>query len=315
MQQLMEIVSMLLLIIPIILTIAYYTLMERHLIASIQRRQGPNVTGVFGLLQPLADGVKLILKETLLPSQINLIPYLISPIIVFVFCFSQWSQIPFKYMKGTVIIETNYSILLFLALGSIASIGIFLAGWSSNSKYAFLGALRAIAQVISYELALSTLLLCLSLFLTTFSFGAFIYIQKAILPLLVPLLFYSILCFIFILAETNRAPFDLPEGESEIVAGFNLEYSSFLFALFFLGEYAKMLATSAIFTTLFITTSMAAHTHALTLLLILCIAYLFIFVRAILPRYRVDQLMHIGWSVYLPLVFALYFCYLTGSVL
>jgi len=285
--------------------------MERHLIASIQRRQGPNVTGLFGLLQPLADGMKLILKETLFPGQINAIPYLLSPIIVFVFCFSQWSQLPLHTNAGAVLLQSEYSLLLFLSLGSIASVGVFLAGWSSNSKYALLGSIRAIAQVISYELALSTILLSLSLFMQTYNFGAFIYLQILILPLAIPFVCIAGLFFIFILAETNRAPFDLPEGESEIVAGFNLEYSSFLFALFFLGEYAKMLATSTIFVILFL---ISYHTyvamHFIFILQLLFMAYLFICVRAVPPRYRMDQLMQIGWTIYLPLSFTIYLIYI-----
>jgi len=285
--------------------------MERHLIASIQRRQGPNVSGLFGLLQPLSDGVKLILKELFIPSNANTLLFLLSPIIVFVFALLQFVQIPIplQAQSNTFFISLT-SMLLFLALGSLASVGIFLSGWSSNSKYALLVTVRAISQIIGYELTLSTLFLVLSYLCFGYSISFIVEMQQKTISFWIA--FFPLMCLLFIifLAETNRSPFDLPEGESEIVAGFNVEYSGFLFALFFLGEYAKMLVTSIWLVLLFFKGGFLFQYSMQTLFIIkvLFIAYLFILIRAIVPRYRIDQLMSLGWTIFLPITFL---CYLS----
>jgi len=218
----------------VLLIVAYFTLMERHLIASIQRRQGPNVVGFFGLLQPIADGIKLLTKELIIPSQANAFFFVLSPILVFVYAFIQWAQLYLGINgPGHVLSAINLSMLYMGAFGSIGSVGIFLSGWASNSKYALLGALRSIAQIISYELALSTIFLCIGAFAQTINIYDLIQLQIKSISFIFPLLPIWMIFFIITLAETNRSPFDLPEGESEIVAGFNVEYSGILFALFF----------------------------------------------------------------------------------
>ena len=230
----------------VLLIVAYFTLAERKIIASIQSRQGPDYIGFFGLLQPIADGIKLLTKEYIIPSQSNLLYFVAAPIIVFVCSFIQWFQIPLNSQDYTVLGIIDLSLLFLSAFGSLGSIGIFIAGWASNSKYALLGALRSIAQVISYEIALSTVFLCIASYTSTLKIYWIVYNQSMICYLVLPLLPVFMLFYIITVAETNRSPFDLPEGESEIVAGFNVEYSGIAFALFFLGEYAKIIAVSAI---------------------------------------------------------------------
>lgn len=294
----------------LLLIVAYFTLMERQLIASVQRRQGPNYVGVFGLLQPLADGIKLLTKEMILPSQANIIFFILSPIIVFVCSFLQWVQIPVSPLKGSTISAINLSLLYMGAIGSIGSTGVFLAGWSSNSKYALLGSLRSIAQIISYELLLSTLFLCIGAYTSVINFNDLVIFQEKTVYLVFPLMPLWIIFFIITLAETNRAPVDLPEGESEIVAGFNVEYSGIMFALFFLGEYAKILAVSAIHIILFFGGWYFCGTIGMFGIVfyafkVLTMSYLFILIRTILPRYRVDQFMAYCWKILLPTLLAI----------
>jgi NADH:ubiquinone oxidoreductase subunit H len=293
----------------ILLIVAYFTLMERHFIASIQRRQGPNVVGFFGLLQPIADGIKLLTKELIIPSQANAFFFFISPILVFIYAFIQWAQIYIGVNgAGHVLSAVNLSMLYMGAFGSVGSVGIFLSGWASNSKYALLGALRSIAQIISYELALSTVFLCMGAFAETINLYELIILQTKTISFVFPLLPIWIIFFIITLAETNRSPFDLPEGESEIVAGFNVEYSGILFALFFLGEYAKILAVSALHILFFFSGSVMLYYSFFSNILFfgiktLLMSYVFILIRAVLPRYRVDQLMSLGWKTLLPTLF------------
>jgi NADH-quinone oxidoreductase subunit H len=293
----------------LLLLISYFTLIERQMIAGIQRRQGPNVVGVFGLLQPIADGLKLIVKELVIPIQADTFYYICAPFIVFICTFLQWYQIPIGIKGHYSIIGINNLALLFLAaFSALASIGVFLAGWASNSKYALLGALRSIAQIVSYELAMTTIFLILAAYTGTINLFEYLSIQIQTIYLGVPLLPIAVIFFILTVAETNRAPMDLPEGESEIVAGFFVEYSAIMFALFFLGEYSKILAVSAINILIFFGEwsifSFAYLVQLFFLIIkILLNSYLFILIRAALPRYRIDQLMTLGWIMYLPLLF------------
>ena len=305
----------------VLLVVAYLTLSERKIIASVQSRQGPDYVGFFGLLQPIADGIKLITKEFIIPSQSNVLYFIAAPIIVFVCAFLQWCQIPLSAKSGCVLAVIDLSLLYLSAFGSLGNVGVFLAGWSSNSKYALLGGLRGIAQMISYELALTTVFLCIVTYAGTLNIYYMLYLQSFVVYLVLPLLPVCILFYIITVAETNRSPFDLPEGESEIVAGFNVEYSGILFALFFLGEYAKIIAVSALNILFFfggwhvfsiampyakyIVHRYAVYAFSLSAK-VLFISSLFILIRAVLPRYRVDQLMRLGWKIFLPMLLAIF---------
>jgi len=239
----------LLFIIGILISIAYLTLIERQVLASIQRRIGPNIVGIFGLLQPLLDGLKLVLKEGIVPTNANSLLFILSPILMFVLAIINWTFIPFY--NDAVLVDLPLSILFLFAISSLSVYGILLAGWSSNSKYAFLGSLRSAAQMISYEISLSLLLVCIILTVGSYNITAIVSAQESIW-FLIPLFPLSILFFISMLAETNRPPFDLPEAEAELVAGYNIEYSSMGFALFFLAEYANIILMSFLFAILFL---------------------------------------------------------------
>jgi len=297
-------------IIPLLIAVAYLTLAERKVMASMQRRKGPNVVGLFGLLQPLADGLKLLVKEPLLPTNANTILFAAAPIITFLLSLISWAVIPFGY--GLVLSDLNVGILYIFAVSSLGVYGIILAGWSSNSKYAFLGALRSAAQMVSYEVSIGLILITVLLCVGSLNISEIVLAQKYIwygIPLF-PLL---VLFFISGLAETNRAPFDLPEAEAELVAGYNVEYSSMGFALFFLGEYANMILMSSLCSILFLGGWLPPLNIALFYwipggfwfgLKISFFLFLFIWVRAAFPRYRYDQLMRLGWKVFLPLSLA-----------
>ncbi len=292
--------------------VAYLTLAERKVMAAMQMRRGPNVIGPFGLMQPVADGVKLIGKETIIPSGANIALFLGAPIFTFFLALSAWAVVPFD--AGVVLANINVGILYLFAISSLGVYGIIIAGWASNSKYSFLGGLRSVSQMVSYEVSIGlvivTVLLCVgSLNLSRVveaQAGGFTqwFIFKNYL-LLFPMFFVF---FISALAETNRHPFDLPEGESELVGGFNTEYSSMSFAMFFLGEYANMILMSAIISILFLGGWMAPCA-ALAFVpgfvwfaakIAFCL-FIFLWARATLPRYRYDQLMRIGWKWFLPL--------------
>jgi NADH-quinone oxidoreductase subunit H len=309
-------------ILGILIGIAYLTIIERQVLASIQRRVGPNIVGVFGLLQPLLDGAKLVLKEGIVPTNANYLIFVLSPILMFVLSLVNWTFIPFT--ENVVLVDIPLGILFLFAFSSLSVYGILLAGWSSNSKYAFLGSLRSAAQMISYEIALSLLLICVVLATGSFNITSIIESQKYgwyIIP------FFPISCLFFIsmLAETNRPPFDLPEAEAELVAGYNIEYSSMGFALFFLAEYANIILMSSLYAILFlggynlpgiIYNMFVDNFFLLNVLglLFFCIKTLFlilmfILVRAAFPRYRYDQLMTLGWKVILPLSLAFVFFY------
>ncbi|MDF2097194.1 NADH-quinone oxidoreductase subunit NuoH [Aquibaculum arenosum] len=306
-------------VVPLLVAVAYLTYAERKVIAAIQLRKGPNVVGPFGLLQPFADGLKLLFKETILPAGANRIVFLAAPILTFALAMVAWAVIPVA--EGWVIADINVGILFLFAISSLGVYGVIMAGWASNSKYPFLGALRSAAQMVSYEVSMGfviiTVLLCVgSLRLTD------IVLAQQTVWFAIPLLPMFVIFFVSVLAETNRAPFDLPEGESELVAGYFVEYSAMSFALFFLGEYANMILMSAITTILFLGGWLPPLDivpfnwlpgivwFALKVALVL---FCFLWVRATFPRYRYDQLMRLGWKVFLP--FTLVWVVLTAGVL
>jgi NADH-quinone oxidoreductase subunit H len=296
------IIKMLTIIVPLLIAIAYLTLLERKVIASVQRRKGPNMVGLFGLLQPLADGLKLFLKETIIPNQANKILFLFSPILTFALSLLGWLVIPFNL--NVVYINLNIGILYILAISSLGVYGIIISGWASNSKYALLGALRSSAQMISYEVSMGLIIIPVILCSGSINFDYIIMYQKYVWYF-IPLLFSFLMFFISVLAETNRAPFDLPEAEAELVAGYNVEYSGMGFALFFLGEYSNMILMSALTAILFFG-GWSSYLYIFFFnffffgFKVIFFLFLFILVRAALPRYRYDQLMRLGWKVFLP---------------
>nr|QWK44946.1 NADH dehydrogenase subunit 1 [Protohalopteris sp.] len=292
------------LVVPLLISVAYFTLAERKIMGSIQRRRGPNVIGYMGLLQPLADGLKLFVKETLLPTNANLILFVIAPLITFILSLISWVVIPFG--EGQVIADLHLGILYSLAISSLGVYGVLISGWSSNSKYAFLGGLRSAAQMVSYEIPMGFILVIVVLCVGSANLSEIVFSQIDVW-LIFPLLPLSIMFFICCLAETNRHPFDLPEAEAELVSGYNVEYSAMGFALFFLGEYSNMLFMSALTSVLFLggwlpVFGLTFISSSIWFGLKICIfVVLFIWVRAILPRYRYDQLMKLGWKCFLPL--------------
>jgi NADH-quinone oxidoreductase subunit H len=292
--------------IGVLLAVAYLTYAERKVMSAMQRRQGPMTVGPFGLLQPVADGVKLFAKEMVIPAQADKTLFLLAPMGLFVLALAAWAAIPFD--KGWVLANLNVGVLYVLAISSMAVYGVVIAGWASGSRYAFLGGLRSAAQMVSYEVSMGLIIVCVVLCTGSLNLTEIVeaprpaWMQLLLFPMLVVFL-------ISILAETNRAPFDLPEGESEITGGFMVEYGSMAFALFFLAEYANMILMSAMTTTLFLGGWLppfgvgaldvvpgifwfAAKTAA--------ILFFFIWARASLPRFRYDQLMRLGWKVFLP---------------
>lgn len=298
-------------IVPLLLGVAFLVLAERKVMASMQRRKGPNVVGVFGILQPIADGFKLMVKEPILPSSANVFIFIMAPVITFMLSLVAWAVIPFDY--GMVLSDLNVGILYIFAISSLGVYGIITAGWSSNSKYAFLGALRSAAQMVSYEVSIGLIIITVLICVGSCNFSEIVLAQKQIwfgIPLF-PLL---IMFFVSCLAETNRAPFDLPEAEAELVAGYNVEYSAMGFALFFLGEYANMILMSSLCTILFLGGWLPLFDIPILNSLIpgsvwfstkvLLFLFTYIWVRAAFPRYRYDQLMRLGWKVFLPLSLA-----------
>jgi NADH-quinone oxidoreductase subunit H len=301
-------VKILIIIIPLLISVAYFTLAERKILGAIQRRKGPNVVGLFGLLQPLSDGLKLMVKETIIPSNANKFIFVISPIITFVISLIGWSVIP--YDKYSVLADINLGILFLLAISSLGVYGIIMSGWSSNSKYAFLGGLRSTAQMVSYEVSLGFIITIIITCCGSFNLSLIIESQKNIW-FIIPFLPLFLMFFTSALAETNRHPFDLPEAEAELVSGYNVEYSAMGFALFSLGEYSNMLLMSALNSILFFGGWLAPLDILMFIpgsfwfsIKICFFVLLFIVMRAALPRYRYDQLMGLGWKVFLPLSLA-----------
>ena len=301
------VLKILAIVVPLLISVAYFTIAERKIMGVIQRRRGPNVIGFVGLLQPLADGLKLFAKETILPSNSNIIVFLIAPILSFLLSLISWSVIPFS--DTIVLSDINVGILYLFATSSLSVYGIVMAGWSSNSKYPFLGALRSAAQMISYEISIGFIIVNVCVCAGSFNLSSIVLAQKN-MWFIVPLFPMFIIFYISMLAETNRHPFDLPEAEAELVSGYNVEYSAMTFALFFLGEYANMLLMSAFSAILFLggwlplinvfPLNYMPGSFWFSLKLILGVIF-FIITRATLPRYRYDQLMHIGWKCFLPL--------------
>ncbi|MCC2646678.1 MAG: NADH:ubiquinone oxidoreductase subunit [Rickettsiaceae bacterium] len=308
-------------IIPLILSVAYLTYAERRVIGLMQLRRGPNIVGPFGLLQPIADALKLLVKETIIPTPANKIVFIIAPMVTFILSLVSWAVIPFN--KGWVFADINVGILYLLAISSLGVYGIIMAGWASNSKYAFLGAIRSSAQMISYEVSMG--LVVITVLLCTGSLNLTDIVEAGRnRPLLLDVLLapMAVVFFISVLAETNRLPFDLPEAEAELVAGYNVEYSSMIFALFFLGEYANMILVSSMTTILFLGGYLPPfNIEALNIipgfiwfvLKISFILFCFLWIRATFPRYRYDQLMRLGWKILLP--FSLIWVVLISSVL
>nr|YP_009579062.1 NADH dehydrogenase subunit 1 [Vischeria stellata]QBK36829.1 NADH dehydrogenase subunit 1 [Vischeria stellata] len=312
-------IKILSIVIIVLLSVAYFTLAERKIMGTIQRRRGPNVVGFQGLMQPLADGLKLFVKESVLPSNANKVLFVIAPMITFGLSLMGWVVIPLG--SGLVLADINVGILYLLGISALGVYGIILSGWSSNSKYAFLGALRSAAQMVSYEVSLGFILVCVVLCAGSFNLISIVLAQQHVWYYL-PHFPVFVLFFISALAETNRHPFDLPEAEAELVSGYNVEYSAMGFALFFLGEYANMLLMSALTTILFLGGWLPIIDcfpfnwipGPLWFGLKICFfVILFVVMRACLPRLRYDQLMNLGWKVFLP--FSLGWLLFTASIL
>ncbi len=299
--------NILLIVLPLLGAVAYLTLMERKVIAAMQLRKGPNVVGPFGLLQPIADGVKLMFKEVIIPDNANKILFLLAPIITFVLALIGWAVIPFS--EKFVIANINVGITYLLATSSLGVYGIIISGWASNSKYAFLGAIRSSAQMISYEVSIGLIIISVVLCAGSMNLSEIVLSQKNHWFAL-PMFPMFVIFFISGLAETNRLPFDLPEAESELVAGYNVEYSSMPFSMFFLGEYANMILISSFGVILFLGGWLPPidneFFNAIPGLIwflskVFFLLFCMIWVRGTLPRYRYDQLMRLGWKVFLPI--------------
>jgi len=319
------VLMILIIAVPLLLAVAYLTYAERKVMAAMQMRMGPNVVGPFGLLQPLADGLKLFFKETIIPSGASKVAFLAAPMITFSLSLIAWAVIPWG--DDVVLANINVGILYLFAISSLGVYGIVLAGWASNSKYPFLGALRSAAQMVSYEVSIGFVLVTVLLCAGSLNISDIVRSQSHIWYC-IPLFPMFIVFFISALAETNRPPFDLPEAESELVAGYFSEYSAMTFALFFLGEYANIWLMSAMTSILFLGgwlpifnwepfaegTGWQIAWHGLWFAgKIAFVGFCFLWVRATFPRYRYDQLMRLGWKVFLP--FSLFFVILTAGVL
>jgi NADH-quinone oxidoreductase subunit H len=323
---LLILLKFIILILPVLLAVAYMTLFERKILSAIQIRQGPSFIGFYGLLQPFADALKLLTKETIIPFLSNRFLFIFSPLLTFIISSLLWVVIPFD--ENLIFADLNLGILYILTLSSLGVYGLIIAGWSSNSRYAFLGGLRAAAQMISYEVSIGLILMSILVPVGSLNLIDIVLFQSECIwfIFLYPGLFLMFL--VSILAETNRPPFDLPEAEAELVSGYNVEYSAVGFALFFIGEYMNIIFMSSLCVILFLGgwdffSLKFIKLYNLGLLFfslkVLLILFFFVWVRAAFPRYRYDQLMYIGWKVFLPLSFSLlffnlYFFYITSSL-
>ena len=314
-----EVYKILFLLVPVLVSVAMIVWLDRRVWAFVQKRRGPNVVGPFGLFQPIADGIKLLTKETIFPQNANKFIFAFSPILTFALALLSWAVIPIDYK--VVLSDINVGIMYIFAISSLGIYGIIMAGWSSNSRYAFLGALRSAAQMISYEVSIG--LIIISILLTAGSLNlSEIVLSQENYWYIIPHFPMFLIFFISTLAETNRAPFDLPEAESELVAGYNVEYSSMTFGLFFLGEYGNMILMSAMTTILFLGGWLPPLNNDFFnlipgfvwfMLKVSFLLFVFLWVRATLPRYRYDQLMSLGWKLFLPL--SLFWIIITSIVL
>lgn len=297
---LLNVINIISLIVPLLILVAYVTLLERKVLGAMQRRRGPNVVGFFGLLQPFADGFKLILKEAIFPTLANRLLFFLAPCITFFVSLINWSVISFS--EARLLGNFSFDLLFILAISSFGIYGIIIAGWASNSKYSFFGALRSAAQMIAYEVSLTLILLTPLLLVRSFQFTDFVNFQRDVW-FIGPLFPIAIITYISMLAELNRTPFDLPEAEGELVAGYNVEYSAIYFALFYLGEYFNIILSSTLFTLLFLGGwyFFGFNSPLLFSIKIYLLIYTIIWVRATFPRYRFDQLIQIGWKQLLPL--------------
>ncbi len=294
--------------VPLLLSVAYLTYFERKVIAAMQLRRGPNVVGPYGLLQPIADGLKLFFKETIIPTGANRVVFVIAPVLTFTLALIAWAVIPLG--EGLVLSNINVGILYLFAVSSLGVYGILMSGWASNSKYAFLGGLRSAAQMVSYEVSMGFVIITVLLLAGSLNLSDIVHAQEKSMWFVIPLFPMAVIFFISTLAETNRHPFDLPEAEAELVSGYNVEYSAMTFALFFLGEYANMILMSGMTTILFLGGWLPPFNVApfnwlpgpiwFALKIAFCL-FIFVWIRATFPRYRYDQLMRLGWKVFLPL--------------
>ena len=295
-------------LVSLLISIAYLTLAERKVLGYMQARKGPNVVGVYGLLQPLADGLKLFIKEIIIPNHANMFIYIVAPILSLTLAFIAWGVIP--YGPGVVLSDLGIGVLYLFVVSSISVYAVLMSGWSSNSKYAFLGAIRAAAQMISYEVSIGLIIIAVILCVGSLSLSEIVMAQEN-MPFILPLFPAAIMFFVSALAETNRVPFDLTEGESELVSGFNVEYSSMSFALFFLAEYCHIILMSTFWVLLFLGgwllpfnifgMTPSFYNFVWFAIKIVIIIFLFIWIRATYPRIRYDQLMTLLWKSYLPL--------------
>ncbi len=296
----LELIKFLIVAVPVLISVAYLTLAERKIIGYSQARKGPNVVGIYGLLQPLADGVKLFSKEMVIPNHVSIFLYFFSPILALTLGLVVWGLLPLNLYS--MMSDINLGILIIFALSSVGVYAILMSGWSSNSKYAFMGSLRAAAQMISYEVSIGLIIISVILCGGTMNLLNIIQVQEQLIWFLFPLLPAAFMFFISCLAETNRAPFDLTEGESELVSGYNVEYSSMTFALFFLAEYSHIIFMSFLFAVIFLGGwSFIIISPIILFIKGTFIVFLFVWVRTSFPRLRYDQLMSLLWKTYLPL--------------
>lgn len=307
------------LLVPLLVAVAFLTLFERKVMAAMQLRMGPNVVGPFGLLQPFADALKMVFKETIIPTGANKVIFLAAPMLTFILSMIAWAVIPVG--AGMVIADINVGVLYLFAISSLGVYGIVMAGWSSNSRYPFLAALRSASQMVSYEVSMGFIIISVLLLVGSLNLSKIVEAQQG-MWFFIPLFPMFIIFFISTLAETNRHPFDLPEAESELVAGYQVEYSSMSFGLFMLGEYANMILMSGMTTILFLGGWLPLFDVAPLnwipgplwfIAKIMVLLFVFVWVRATLPRYRYDQLMRLGWKVFLPV--SLGWLVLTAGVL